>query len=305
MTDQPYVKFEPGGLITAESMNEMQARIAADIAARIAAALAALTEVANAGDSDKLGGLTPEELLAQFLEKAMQEFPTQTGYRKLFKRLTANEVNTIEHGLATCPLVDLYELLRFQVVCAHDDDRHVEDVRFYLYHSSERKVRNPRASETGQPPSITIEETDGPVFKIPLAQMLSLLAVDYNDRTSVQDLEEELWSKMFADPNDDFDPEDRCHSPWFERCCREERSVGSLKDKGDWDELWIKMMPIKTVNLVDTTANVPEGTPRPRDLVVAHLDLNTVALRFAVDEPDQGEEPRVPPVLHLMVLLKV
>jgi hypothetical protein len=303
--DQTYVKFEPGGLITAESMNDMQARIAADIAARIAAALAALTEIANAGDSDKLEGLTVQELLEQFLEKAMQELPKQTGYRKLFKRLPSNEWVTIEHMLATCPLVDVYELLDFQVVCAHDAERVVHRVRFFLYHSSEKKIRHPSGGG-----SVTIEEIDGPVYRIPLAQMLSLLAVDYNEKTSVQDLEEELWSKMFSDPNDDFDPEERCHSPWFERCCREERSVGSLKEKGDWDELWIKMMPVKTVHVRPDEDPDTDDTPRPSGLTVSHLDLNTVGLRYlrsqgpADDDPDGETDPDLE-TLRLMVLLKV
>lgn len=293
--DTAYKKFEPGGLITAEAMNAMQSLIRADINAQITAALAELTEIANAGDSDKLGGQTPQELLDQFLEKAMQEFPGHTGYRKLFKRLEHDEPNVIEHGLEMCPLVDVYELLPFRVVCAHDDDKHVENVRLFLYHSSEKKIRGP-----GNVGSIEIEETGEPVFRIALAQMLSVLDVDYDDNNSLQDLEEELWSKMFADPNDNFDPDEYCHSPWYERCCREERSVGSLKEKGDWDELWFKMMPVKSINSEPDVSNPDQSHGRlPRNVFVGHLDLNTVSLRYMA--PDSLEE--IP--LHVMVLLKV
>lgn len=301
--DTAYKMFEPGGLITAEAMNAMQSLIRADINAQITAALAELTEIANAGDSDKLGGQTPQELLDQFLEKAMQEFPGHTGYRKLFKLLEHDEPNVIEHGLEMCPLVDVYELLPFEVVCAHDEDKHVEKVRLFLYHSSEKKIRDPRPKSEGGGDSVEIEERGEPVFRIALAQMLSVLDVDYDDNNSLQDLEEELWKKMFDDPNDDFDPDEYCHSPWYEHCCREERTVGSLKEKGDWDELWLKMIPVKSINTRPVVDPLAPHERRPRDVFVGHLDLNTIVLRYV--NTVEGLDVADPGPLHVMVLLKV
>ncbi|MEM9010945.1 MAG: hypothetical protein AAGE18_06945 [Pseudomonadota bacterium] len=318
MNDQSktYLQFEPGGLVKAEDFNQLQALICADIGAQITAALEALVSVPNADDSALLGGESAEDLLQRFLRKAMEQFPGQTGYQRRFKRLEHDEFNTIEHGLETCPLVDLYQLLRFRVVCAHDDDRHVEDVLFYLYHSSEKKVRGPGP----EPQTITIEETGEPAFKIPLFDLLSVLEVEYSDETSLQDLEEELWEKMFGDPNDAFDPEDYCHSPWYERCCREERTVGSLKERGDADQLFIKMMPVKSVNPLAVIPNPGSDDlfqprnpltdpPRPVDVDVGHLDFNTVGLRYrdllASLRVDEQGNPLESPPLHLMVLLKV
>ena len=106
---------------------------------------------------------------------------------------------------------------------------------------------------------------------------------------------------MFADPNDNFDPDEYCHSPWYERCCREERSVGSLKEKGDWDELWFKMMPVKSIN-ADAADNGPNQSQGrlPRNVFVGHLNLNTVSLRYMADAVIEDTPP-----LHVMVLLKV
>ena len=298
-----YVEFKAGGIVSADEMNEMQSLICADIKAQVAAAIAALTEVPNAGDSEKLAGETPQELLDRFLEKAMQEFPSHSGYRMAFNRLVHDEPRKIEHNLKTCPLVDVYELKPFPVVCAHDDDKHVEQVRIFLYHSSEKKIRHPEPTPGG-PTSITIEETDGEVFSIPLFEFLSLLDVPYDDNSSLQDLEAEFWDKLFEAPSDSFDPDEYCHSPWFERCCREERTVGSLKEKGDADELFVKMKKQKTINPALTTADGNLATDRcPRDLTVSHLNFDTVSLRFV--DPTAGGDRTDTPVLYVVTLLKV
>ena len=298
-----YVEFKAGGIVSADEMNEMQSLICADIKAQVAEAIAALTEVPNAEDSEKLAGETPQELLDRFLEKAMQEFPSHTGHLMAFKRLVHDEPKKIEHNLKVFPLVDVYELKPFPVVCAHDDDKHVEQVRIFLYHSSEKKIRNPNPDDGG-PASITIEETDGEVFRIPLFELLDLLDVPYDDGSSLQDLEAEFWDKLFESPSDAFDPDEYCHSPWFERCCREERTVGSLKDKGDADELYATFRPQKTINPALTTGDGNLATDRcPRDLTVSHLDFNTVSLRFV--DPTAGGDQTETPALYVVALLKV
>ena len=293
---EPFTTFEPGQLITAEAMNAMQAMMRAEIGTQIAKALEALTEIDKSKDSDALGGDSSEDLLKKFLEKAMQQFPSHTGYMKLFKVLEHDERNLIEHELKLCPLVDLYELMSFEVVCAHDDDKHNEEVRFFLYHSSEKKIRNDDVT-------IEIETTGEPPFSIPLSELLDYLNVEYTDESSLGDLETEFWKAMFAPPNDAFDPADYCHSPWFERCCREERTVGSLKAKGDWDDLKVKMQPRKSVN---PPADTPGGDSvrYPRGILVEHHDFDrlSLTLKERIIGPD-GDEQGLP--LCVMALLKV
>lgn len=304
--NKPFTTFEPGQLITAEAMNTMQTRMRAEITAKIAEALAALTEIDKSKDSDALGGESAEDLLKKFLEQAMQTFPQEHGYRKLFKVLEHDQPNLVDHALKLCPLVDLYELLSFQVVCAHDDDKHVENVRFFLYHSSEKKIRHSNTT-------IDIEPTGETPFRMPLPALLDYLGVQYTDDSSLGDLETELWKAMFAAPNDQFDPAEYCHSPWYERCCREERTVGSLKSKGDWDDLWMKMVPVKSVNPPNDRVldnGLTETVRQPRGILVEHHDFDrlSLTLKERIQSPINDDNPdadREPQPICVMALLKV
>jgi hypothetical protein len=294
------VTFEPGQLITAESMNAMQDKILAAIEAQIAAAIKALAEVPGAEDAQKLGGATAEELLDRFMERAMQEIPSRTGYRKLFKVLEVGKINLVRHELAAHPLVDLYELMPFEVICAHDELREVHEVRFYLYHSSERRIRTTVENQP-DPISVVIEDDDPP-FRIAMSALLDLFDVPYTEKSSLGDLETELWKAMFADPNDEVDAEQLCHSPWYERCCREERRVSDLKERGEWDDLWLKVKPQKTDNLM--SSNGGRERPSPYNVRVDHRDLDNLTLTFThgrVRDEDQLPDQ----TLFAMVLLKV
>src|SRR5687768_15601563 len=97
-SNDPYTIFEPGQLITAEAMNGMQTRIRHNIGKQITDALDALTEVEKAGDSAKLGGETPAELLKRLLQQVSQELAKRTGYRQLFKVLQEGKRNVVKHG---------------------------------------------------------------------------------------------------------------------------------------------------------------------------------------------------------------
>jgi hypothetical protein len=296
----PYTVFEPGQLITAEAMNAMQGKMRADIHAQIAEALAALTEIDKSKDSDALEGQSAKDLLSKFLEQAMSKFPGHDGYRKLFKYCEFDEPNLVEHELKACPLVDLYELKDFEVICADDDDKRFGRARFFLYHTSERRITMEGPNGTQ---SVDIEERGETPFSIPMAQMLDHLGVEYTDETSLGDLETELWKAMFAPPNDQFDPSDYCHSPWYERCCREERTVGSLKAKGDWDELKLKMIPCKIVNPAFQEDEETSTDRRPANILVAHHDFDRLSL--VLRERRRDEAGNSIDSVCLMVLLKV
>lgn len=300
---KPYVEFAPGDLITAEGMNEMQTLICEDIGSKVEEGVAGHTQVETAENAEKLGGKTAEEICKEWLDKALQAIPERTGYLKVFKRLKSREVATIAHNLKACPLVDVYRLLPFDVVCAVDDDKEKTKACFYLYHSSEKKIKD----QDGNP--VDIEQGDLPVqFKIPLVDMLDMFAVPYTDDSSLGDLETELWKAMFAAPNDEFDMDDYCHSPWFERCCREERTVESLRKKGDLNDLWLKMEPLKSINLPSTIAGfgeVSEDNPAPLDLNVAHFNMNTVGMKWESDSPVGEDGNLLFDEQKVMVLLKV
>jgi hypothetical protein len=307
--NRPYVTFEPGGLITAEGMNSMQEKIRADIGERIEQAVAALTSVPNAEDAAHLEGRDLEELCGECLEEALQQIPKRTGYRKLFKVLETGRQRVIEHGLKACPLVDVFQLEPFEVVCAVDEDKSARHVNLYLYHTMEKRLTDPANSNR----RIPIEPTDGPPFKIPWALLLEMLEVPYTESSSLGDLETEFWKALFAEPNDEFDPEQYCHSPWFEHCCREERTVESMKAKGDWDDLWFQMRPRKTINypFTDESFDNVLPTPAPTQVEVVHFDLDTIGITLLRDALVPNEDPnsdiQVTTQGHLkvLVLLKV
>ncbi|MEZ5401871.1 MAG: hypothetical protein R2729_19510 [Bryobacteraceae bacterium] len=298
-TVMPYVERKPRDLITAEDWNEMQILIRKDIDAQLRAAIAAIQQVPKSADSTKLGGKTPEELAQQIIDSALQDLNKRTGYMRVFKKLqpsvgTQLKISYIEHELKDYPVTDVYQLTPFAVICSEDDIKERRQVLFYLYHSSEKKIRTKVAD--GAIVEADIEPAGELIFKIPFSKMLELYNVPYDDESSLGDLETEFWEAFYTAPNDEFDDGEDCHSPWFDRCCGDRRTVGELKRRGDWDELWFQTRPIKTVN--------PELAGRlPQNVAVGQLDFDRVAMTYIPAPP--GNDQPVPQPLPVMVLLKV
>lgn len=307
-TEPLYLKRQPGDLITAADWNNLQSKIRADIGTQIKEAIKNLTTVANSDNTHKIDNQTADELTKAILEKAKQELPLRTGYRRLFKSINFGEEVVIKHDLGACPLVDIYYLEEFRALCSEDDEKNMrDDTLFYLYHSTEKKLR------LGSVNPAEIEPVGRAQFRIPFSEMLSLYKVSYTDSSSLGDLETEFWDAFLAAPNGEFDDDKYCHSPWFDRCCGEKRSVADLKQRGDWDELWFKVKPRKTINFVKSAndANLkPLVTPPP--LQVVHFDLNSVGIGYPPrDETGKPPAPPSPPItsqpdrLFLMIILKV
>ena len=327
----PYVPQNPGDLITAEAWNEMQIKVKEDIAKQIQEAIPKVDNVPNANNAHKLENQTPEELTNAILEKARQELQKRSGYKMLFKRLVwdadkgKGEEKVVKHDLAAAPLVDVYQLDYFKVVCSEDEEKHLAWTNFYLYHTSEKKIRfTPTGGGTAE--TIEIEPKDSHPYRIPFSEMLSLYKVEYTDTTSLDDLVNEFWKALFADPNDEFDESQFCYSPWFDKCCCDQRTVADLKSRGDWDDLWFQMRPSKNILYIasetetttvderrDTVAAI-ESTPTITRVV--HFDFNTLGIKLlaapnfpAAQTQPLGEtnalEPVNPLELKLMVLLKV
>jgi hypothetical protein len=317
-TTAPYIARNPGDLWTAEDWNRVQLLIKEDIAAQTQAAIDAIDRVPNADNADKLENKSAEQLTTEILERVLSQIPMRTGYRRLFKKLTVGEESVIEHGLKACPLVDIYQLNYFEVVASEDDDRFKTWVNFYLYHASEKRIRitvegAPRAE------SIEIEPSEGHPYRIRFSDMLAQYSVEYTDDSGLDDLETEFWKAFFADPNDQFDDNQYTHSPWFDRCCREQVTVRTLKQKRDWDDLWFKMVPRKTVNYpYNADTGAPEASlegeirPEPTQLQIVHFDFDTLGLRVLrppLHQPEViaglGEDRNIADELKVMLLLKV
>lgn len=308
-TVTPYIERHPRDLITAEDWNHVQMLIKKDIEERLKEAIADINLVPKSGDSAKLAGKTPEELAKDIIDSALQEVNKRTGYMRIFRKLQVTEpdapdkdvkVSLIEHGLKDFPVTDVYQLEFFEVICSEDDVKEKEEVLFYLYHSSEKKIKT--RDPNNQPVEAEIEPAGDAVFKIPFAKMLELYKVPYDGDTTLGDLETEFWEAFYAKPNDEFDDDEDCHSPWFDRCCGEKRTVNELKKRGDWDEIWFKTKPVKTVN-VNQPDDDTAGDRRPAHVRVEQYDFDQLGLIYRPPAPANAEDENPP--LPVMVLLKV
>jgi len=335
----PYIPQKPGDQITAENWNGMQVDIKQDIAQQISTAIGKIKSVDHADDSDKLAGQDTNQLTQDIIRKVLEQLPKfNGGYLRTFNRLPIYQDKVINHALHSYPLVDVYQLDYFKVVCAkgpEKTDEMLEWTNIYLYHSSERRIRKPQSTKT-QHNYVDIEPADGSrPFRILFSDMLTLLGVQYTDSTDLDELETQFFQKFYAAPNDEFDADQACHSPWFEKCCGEKRSVQDLKQRGDWNQIWFKILPCKTINYNGTPPagpckqNPPPTGPQPEpelgskptQVQVVHYDFDNVGLKLvakplypqefvnATTSPPADQEFSAPPnalcELKVMVLFKV
>ncbi|MGB9366927.1 MAG: hypothetical protein WCE79_13040 [Xanthobacteraceae bacterium] len=293
---KPYIQHSPGDLITAEDWNGVQVNVQKDIAKKIDEAIKKKQDVEHSTNSDKVGGKTVDELTKSILDLVFAQLPKRTGYMQVFCNLHLNNDKIIQHKLKSYPITDIYRLEYFPVVCAKSEsDARAEWVQFYLYHGDEPRLRLP-----GNTTPIEIETK--PRFRILwktlIDQLVDQKLLSYTDDTTLDDLDTDFWQALFSPPNDEFDPDSYCHSPWFEKCCGEKRSVGDLRKHGDWDDIYLKVKPHKTVNyplvrpatspsateVIYTVKTVgpqaTEVTPEPTNIRVSQLDQDSIALRL-------------------------
>ncbi|HEV2706725.1 MAG TPA: hypothetical protein VGV59_12430 [Pyrinomonadaceae bacterium] len=306
----PYINRAPGDLVSASDWNNMQVEIKKDMAEKIKQAVDEKVSIEHADDSDRLENKTAKELSDEIVETALRQVAKRTGYMLLFKRLVPGETSLIEHNLKAFPLVDIYALSPFPVVYTEDGDDKVEgQAYFYLYNADlEQRLR---ATPGGT--SVEIERSgDGEMqFKIRWSELLSLYNVDYDDKSSLSNLEGEFWTTLFSKPNDRFDDDDYFHSPWFSRCCGEGRTVYQLKSKREFDDLYLKMVATKSVNTPANT-ELTLGVPH---VVVSHFSFDRLGLTYMGGtaarpgrNPGANELVDVKPTpgdARVMVLLKV
>ena len=169
----------------------------------------------------------------------------------------------IKHNLKTLPLVDVYQLDYFQAVAGRgENDNEPVWVNFFLYHTGERTIS---VKVGGTTVKAIIEAQDHTPFRIRFADMLALYKVKYTDSTTLDDLETDFWTAFSGAPNDQYDVDQFCHSPWFEKCCcGEQRSVKELKERGDWEDIWFKMVPRRTINYPTPVPRSPTRSSRWR-----------------------------------------
>jgi hypothetical protein len=233
----------------------MQVCIKEDVRATSQAAAEAIERVAEAGNAETLDGRSAAELTEDIARNVLDQVRDRRGYLEVFRVLELRKESLIEHGLGAFPLVDLYQLDYFPVVCCEDKEEYPAWVTFYLHHGTEKTLRyTPR---TGDRKTVDIQPRKGPWCGIPFRDFLERYKVPYEPDQSLGALESAMWSKLFEEPCEEFHDDQYGHSPWFDRCCREEKSVRELKKSKDWDELWVQFQPRKTTN---HPVQVPQST---------------------------------------------
>ena len=310
----PYL-VEPGDLITAQLFNGLQDKIKKETADEIKKAIEDLHKVDQSGDADKLGGSTPDELEERILKRALAEIPKRTGYKRIFKRLEdKDEPEIVNHGLGAFPLIDVYQLDYFRVVCGDHEDKEEKFVNFYLYHSDETELKSPKG---GKKVIIETSQEGQFVFKIKWVDMLKDLGITYTPSQSIGDLVTEFWQALFKKPNDKFDVDQYCNSPWFEKCCGENRSMAQIQQRDNIDELWFQMRARKTINFPypEPAITSPPSAPSnfPNNLEVVHLDFDNLGVKLLGDpfyvaktsEELPGPDDINMDELKIMLLLKV
>jgi hypothetical protein len=344
----PYVEVTAGQLITASLFNTVQTDIRSDIAGQIKQVLdeAKHQEVDLAADAKTLDGKTIADLEKELLDDILKKLPGLIGnYRRIFKRLEVCQEEVIKHDFKVMPLVDVYQLDYFLVVCARGEkpeDRAEAFVNFYLYNDGERTIRTQALdtkTNTVKSVVVDIELRDATPFRVKFSDMLDLYGVQYTETTTLDELENHFWNAFF-DPqtlNDRFDSDQYCHSPWFEKCCGEQRSVADLKAHSDWDHIWLKWHARKTVNFPMTKATATAGTqadqpgtgvepvgraggggvvvtgpgaascpnpgPAPTNIQVVHFDASQIGITLLekpvyIPSPDPHGQPGAGPILN-------
>jgi hypothetical protein len=163
---------------------------------------------------------------------------------RVFKRLRAGAVETVEHGLGAYPLTDVYALARFPVVSSADGITGRAWVSFYVLHGTDRSARLPGPS--GE--RLVLDTPDPRRSGLPLVPLLEELGVPYDDETHLGSVVSRLWAALFTPPSDTFDETAFDTSPWITRSCGDRRSMGELRQGGHLDDLWLYLRPRKTLN---------------------------------------------------------
>lgn len=313
--NNPYLERSPGDLITAEDWNDMQRRVRRDIGDTTKKAVEQLTRVQASDNADKLEGKSLNELTDEVVRRAVAEVRLQSGYLQIFAVLRVGVPKVIEHCFHLNPLIDVYKLDYFPVLCSEDGEVEPMWVNFYLYHSSEKRLRNPEKTPSGGfPTHFDIEPQREEAFRVPFVELLSRYRIKYDENDSLSDVETELWTRLFAPPNDVFGDDQHCHSPWFDRCCREEKKIGDVNERDDMNELWVQFRPRKTINypVADTEITPPLPQPAPVNVQVEHYTFDKAGVTLLTPVPTsvaRWSQPSTTPPdsdeLKVMILLKV
>ncbi len=308
MSNELFIEQKPGDLITAENWNELQRKIKAEIQSQVAKAKSEIKQegVDKAGNADKLENKTKAQLTDEILKLAEALSVKRTGYRTYFRWISAKDKQevVIEHKLQNYPVVDVYELEPIDVICSEDDEFSKAKVLFYLHHTSEMNLSK-KVPDPSDPNKLKLEKMIlDSNYDIPFSVMLEHYGITPDDDSTLDSLEDSFWSAFFAQNGENFDQradEQTCHSPWFDRCCGDKRTVSYLIKAGEWDKLMFQVRPRKTVNL----EKLGRPTLRPANVQVSQFGFNKIEIKLASEITGPAGNGASVSEIPVLIILKV
>lgn len=296
----PYINFEAGGLIDAAEFNQLQVDIQDDIATQIEEAKTEIQggKVKESENAEHFADHSSDEWLAKLDERFAAKHHDHHGYtvyRRFIKKFTrdTNEV-LLNHEMGRYPIVDTYELLP---VTNHPDYEGCKILVYYGHTDADRLNLRVRVYR------------DEVMMGYALETLLYELGVEYKDTSSIGDVLNDMWAAFRRDPNDEIK---HCETDWIEECCGKKRSVGELKEAGEWGDLYVALKPRKCgkgtdiLMRVEEDGNVDVNTDALCQVEIGQVNYNALYVRVDEDVFTQGSDA-VPAVedLCLMFLLRI
>ncbi len=319
MPDEAYVPAHPGDILTAANWNQLQALIKQDIQQQIKDAVDKLTKtgVQRADNADRFDEKTPNDWTDD-LDKRYAPISLTlegvAGYRRYIKEFTPDlDRVLLHHKLGRFPLVDVCVLCgvpgaNYQPPTPDPNhpnlSKDLSSKRLLVYYGDEE------ADDLDLLVRLYREQPEFLGVALPL--MLDELKVRYDDRRTLADVINDMWEALFQDPNDEIQHD---VSPWIRDAFNRGRTIGSLREGGEWDNLRVGMrveripvggQPVTDVIMPKMAAGrqgaaAGNGQPGPTYSVnLYHVNYQTVLVQVAFTDVPQGAKVFV----DLMMLMR-
>lgn len=257
---EPYIKRDPGDLISAEDWNEVQHLIRDDINMQLDRVKQEIIggKVKEAENAEKFADSNRHDWLGFLDERYSPRGHGHEGrsvYRRFIKRfsnVTDDKILKVllEHNLGRFPLVDIYELKNVTDVAA-DEAKGIIDLTSYnilLYYGHEDSDKYKLYSKVYK---------DRVPMGYPLEQLLDELQVEYEDDDTLRDVINDLWTAFLKDPNDEIE---HTETPWIKKCFEKRCTVAHLKKADEWPDIYVAIKPIKPSASIATVTHVNYNT---------------------------------------------
>lgn len=281
----PYIKYRPGDMITAESTNEEQVQIKEDILGKVGQVQKNLDDYKLLPvDAARFGGKLPEEWTKYYDGRYVLKSELKEGlglYRRYFKTLDRPglEPATINHDLGRFPIVEVSELLPLDRGGLTNDEVEsntlASNYRFLVYY----------ATATDRASSKLVTRSNDKVFwGDPLPFIMEQFGKTPTDKQRFSDILNDLWGAMF-DPGDDQDRFDNIKFGFSryveEHIIHDRLTYADLRENGMWEDLRVAMRPRLVSPLGGELQRVGDDFALPLPVNVYHINQHILEIEVS------------------------